>query len=401
MISDDRYANETDPHLVRHIYHQADDGERLLFYDIFLGLDGKLWLLAPLYATRWLDNGPKHKFIFDVEDQPVPLLTTDTREGYVSDILVRENAEHFYGTGLLYPRTHYFAGHAFLFEFDLRSQGDEPIELFFTVGKKRFRYRLYLPPAVQEQHAFVNTTLFRDDRWLLPDWLRHCTKLGFDWFILYDNASIDTPEDALAKHPNVRLIGWPYPYYYDYPDGSVEHWDNIHRLGSQIPQQMHALYKYGQTCRWMGFFDTDEYPNLIGFANLGQMLAQNGEKKAVMLGSVFYGGRKTPRARTIQSRYRYRTDLNEEQAFGRRKGLINLARLQPPEHMGVHDFADHEQDGSVMRREAFESKNWRQYPLDVARLNHYYMIGRGRRNDGGRDQLRQLYNYELDESILR
>lgn len=368
---------------IRPVWYENGRERRLLFYDVFRGLDGKVWALAPLFATHWIDLD-KPQPTFDPKRPPLPIVGTPKRRGFLSDVFIDQQSDHlFLGSTFVHPRIWRFNWHAVLFEFDVTAPAGAEVTLHYAVtGKGRHQAQVPLPDVPARRSSFADTTLFRDDNEIIEEWIEHCESIGFDRFFLYDNLSEQTPD--LSAHPSVTLLDWPYPYFYRTPASynTAGQWTDGQGLGSQIPQQMHALYKHGGETQWMGFFDTDEYPNLLAHKDMPSLVAGDSERTALVLGSLYYGNCPEDDAPSIRSRYLMREQISERNAngYGRRKVLVNTANLQAGEHVGIHDFVTARDPRKGMLREPFTDAVRRHVPLEEARLNHYFDISYRRRD---------------------
>ena len=61
------------------------------------------------------------------------------------------------------------------------------------------------------KYKFAATTLFRDDYYLLPQWLHHCRKIGVEHFFLYYNGILTDDIRNNCKGTDVTLHEWNYP----------------------------------------------------------------------------------------------------------------------------------------------------------------------------------------------
>ena len=375
-----------------------EDG-RVVFYDIFRGLNDKVYAVAPLLYAKWLnaETGVWHPS-FDQLDPPVPLLSRPERMGVLGSVFIDQVDPHlFRGGSMVTPTIQSFHWHATIFEFDVTTPPHSEMIFYYSVNGKQHGIPLTLPTPPDVRYGVTDTTMFRDDNEIIGEWIDHCMTLGFDHFFLYDNFSVE----PLPDHPNVTVIPFPFPYYYTYPSNWQTHgWYNIDGagLGSQFPQQMHALLKYGGMVDWMGFFDTDEYPNLLRHDSIQDFLSGDAGRAAVSLPSVFFGAKEDTGEGRIRERFVWRDEPMESNGFcyGRKKMLLNVKNLLPGEHVGIHDFVGRDPYAN-MRNEPFVTDVRRQADFDEARFNHYAQISFRRRDSdfGG------AWSYTKDESIRR
>ena len=383
----------------RPVFYERGSERRLLFYDVFRGLGGKLCVLAPLVAVDWvgaLDDHPT----FSESRPPTPLLAMPGRPGFIHGVFVDQRQMHlFYGSRLIYPTVTRFHWHAITFEFDISAADGDTIDLYFTEtnsGKQR-RIEFTIPETPVEHHNFAVETLFRNDNDLLPQWLAHSRSIGFTRFYLYDNLSETAPENL---GEDVTLVPWPYPYFHRVPAGyedSDNHDSSVLGLAGPVPSQMHALYKYGAHCEWMAFFDDDEYLNLLQHDSVAEFLAGDSERASVVVGSLFFGPA-DPAEPDFKRRHLRREEPKESNGFGygQKKQILHIPRLLPGEHVGVHEFVSARNPELWSVRGAFTTDSRRQAALDEARLNHYYTLSSKRRLQGG-----GVATETHDDTILR
>ncbi len=383
-------------HDLNSVWHE----EKLVFYDVFRGLSGKVYALAPLLYTKWVDAGPGQAHpSFDLDNPPLPMVSRPDMNGVLSQVFIDQINPHvFYGGTLVYPSVYNFHWHAILFEFDITAPEQTEIVLYFSINGRQSRVALVLPEPPAERYKYTNATMFRNDNEIIEEWLDHCFGVGFDQMFLYDNWSIE----PIPEHPNVTVIPFPFPYYYTYPSNwNTNGLYNIdgQGLGSQIPHQMHALYKYGSMVDWMGFFDTDEYPNLLRHDTIGDFLSQDGGRAAVSLPSAFFGGEKAFEDEdSIRVKFQWRERPTDQNGFcyGRKKMLVNVKNILPGEHVGIHDFVGRDPYKNMERGE-FATDVRRQASFEEARFNHYAQVSMRRRDS----QLGGWWVEERDETILR
>ena len=365
------------------VWYEDGHERRLLFYDVFRGMFGKVWALGPLFATAWTET-ENLKPTFRPDRPPVSLVSTREEEGFITDVLLDQGSHHYLlDSYVVYPRILRFNWQATLFEFDVSGEATE-MELFYTVipDGERHRIRLQLPPPPERRFFCAEATLMRDDNLILQEWLGHCEQIGVDRFLLYDNMSPEPPD--LSAHPSATLIDWPYPYYHRDPPGYEVsgRWGEGLGLGSQVPQQIHALYKHGVESDWMAFFDTDEYLNLAAHPDLHSLLDPEEARTLIHIPSFFYGNAPVDGATSIRSRYLKREPPGEMNGFGynRRKAIVNTRTLLNGEHVVVHEFTTERDPESWRIQQPFQNDVRRQLGMGEARLNHYFSVGLRRRD---------------------
>ena len=379
--------------------HRAE--RRLLVHDVFYGFQGRLWMVMPAFATCWQPNDPNVAFQLGktCEQHPPTIMFTDEVEpGFVSEVTVDGD-----------PPVEMFREdkHPILLAWDMPAHPDH-VTVTVATGEATLETVVEVPDPPSGQVSCAATTESVNPAGQVEDWIRHCRSIGVERFYVYDN-NLPPYEPYRFDDADVTVIRWPtpthfmvpsYPHHrtrYDGGDMVALTW-----LGSQLAHQAHALYKYAPLCGWLFFADTDEYPNLLQYGSLQELLAQDEGRAAVTLGSVFYGEREEEDAETVTGRYLWREPLVETQAYGRRKPLVRAANMRPGERVVVHDYAEvgNEMNVNVLRKEPFTAERWRQVPLDEARINHYYacrwqskLVRHGLPGD--------VFVDEFDDSILR
>ncbi len=134
------------------VWYEDGDDRRLLFYDVFRGMFGKVWALAPLFATCWTET-ENAKPTYDPRLPPVPLVSTREEEGFVTDVMLDQGGHHYLlDSYVVYPRIMRFNWQATLFEFDVSGEATE-VELFYSIIPEgtRHRVKLHLPPLPERR----------------------------------------------------------------------------------------------------------------------------------------------------------------------------------------------------------------------------------------------------------
>ena len=140
-------------------------------------------------------------------------------------------------------------------------------EIKVTIKYQDITNNFILKNISYNPHNLGMMTLFKDDYYLLKIWLDYNIKLGVSYFILYYNREIDTKVlDLLEEYgEKVMLVEWNYVHKLPkilHKDSSVKILDNKLKVNHHHAQPMamaHCLNHLGKKCKWLGFFDLDEY----------------------------------------------------------------------------------------------------------------------------------------------
>ena len=128
------------------------------------------------------------------------------------------------------------------------------------------------PPKMQ---VCMVTVLQDEARWL-PEWLEYHLALGVGHFFLYDDGSTDTLEASLGPYREAELVTLTNVSSLGPPPTHVltRGWNDAGEPQQRevifAPQYLairHATATHGHLCRWMAFFDVDEFvavPSIAG-----------------------------------------------------------------------------------------------------------------------------------------
>lgn len=139
---------------------------------------------------------------------------------------------------------------------------DDGWPVVVTVGGSTGEQRRWLVEFINEQprYTLAATTLYKHDCRYLKEWIDHSLAVGVEHFYLYDNGE---PESLPILQPYVdaglaTVIAWVYPYR-TYRHAMKPNWPSNGHLYCQVPQILHAIFKYGPSTRWLLSCDTDEF----------------------------------------------------------------------------------------------------------------------------------------------
>ncbi len=197
--------------------------------------------------------------------------------------------------------------------------------------------------------------IIKNENSYLQEWLDYHILLGVDHFWIYDNESSIRVRETVAEYIN---SGWVTVH-------------SINGSGVQLFAYDHCLQTYGQTSRWIGFIDTDEFIVLHGANNLPEFLQQYEAYAGLAISSLFFGpgGNKTRPTIGQVAGYRFRTP--EKLSVNRFiKSFVQPSRVIYP--ISPHSFLYRE--GEYCVNESGLRVDAQRFPCHVEhiQLNHYY-----------------------------
>ena len=123
--------------------------------------------------------------------------------------------------------------------------------------------------------------IFRDDAKYLKEWIDFHIKQGVQHFYLYDNFSIDHPEQVLEPYIEkkiVELIDWPLPH-----EGHLD-W-----LKVQNASYMDCINKNKLRVKWLACIDTDEFLFNVDGKKITHFLEDYEDYQIVMVDWQLFG----------------------------------------------------------------------------------------------------------------
>lgn len=100
---------------------------------------------------------------------------------------------------------------------------------------------------VRAQQGLACATILKDEAPYLEEWIEFHVLVGFEHFYIYDNGSTDGTLDVLAPYIRKNIV-------------TVIPWKNFSgKLHPQKAANAHAVANFADACRWMAFFDVDEF----------------------------------------------------------------------------------------------------------------------------------------------
>jgi hypothetical protein len=198
--------------------------------------------------------------------------------------------------------------------------------------------------------------IFKDERKYLLEWIVYHKMIGFDHFVLYDNASTDGGKEAVLKtaaREFVDIIHWPL------------------RPG-QLSAYQHFCENFSQYYDWVAFLDLDEFLHLLIDHDVKQLLTRRGEHNAILINWLNFGpsGQVVRPAGLVIGNYTHR--LPEDSAINRHvKSLVRTAALAgtgATAHVPTFGGDACHPGGGTIGKDPIQPQAFH----DVAVINHYY-----------------------------
>lgn len=208
--------------------------ERYLFTDLFIDDDYRLIFMSMVYGD------------VDIKHEEVDCILPD---GQVCRFMVDANYWH-YETAVAC-----LIDNQGLRDFLAKTPSPVDIQIRYKGETRRFQ----LPKPLSSQHHTLSLfTLFKDDHYLLSNWLQHYRKLGVEHFYLYYNGSSDELASIAFEAPDVTFCAWNYAYLVHYETIRCESL-KYNTMQAQMMAMNSCLYRVRQRTTWLAFFDLDEY----------------------------------------------------------------------------------------------------------------------------------------------
>jgi hypothetical protein len=121
-----------------------------------------------------------------------------------------------------------------------------------TVTMGDFNFNMDIDPLDTRFHnKKCISTIQKNETHLIDSWINYYTKLGFEYFFIYDNNfNIENYKELLVKYKDILFIyDMKYPYW-------IKNYLGDRRIG-QFFELNHSLWKFSP--EFIGHFDLDEY----------------------------------------------------------------------------------------------------------------------------------------------
>lgn len=239
-----------------------------------------------------------------------------------------------------------------------------PADLLMLLrGKTIKRFRVRVRPGTPAV-TLAAMTLIRNEARYLAEWIDFHVAQGVSHFYVFDNGSTDATADVLAPYvaaDRASVIPWP------------------HRRGyhTQALAYAHALKAFGPACRWMAFFDVDEFLYCPDGRPLTELLARFADYPALIVHRHTFGtsGHLTPPPHVV-GHFPMRVPAPDGpfrmQSFLSPKSIVQPSRVAAVN--GAHTFilkgtdhVGHDESGAVL-----DSRNAPAFRDSRVRIDHFY-----------------------------
>jgi hypothetical protein len=233
----------------------------------------------------------------------------------------------------------------------------------------------FLPTSSAERqpvHAIGMATVVRNEARYLPEWIEFHTMLGVERFFIYDNGSTDDLHGALAPYVErgcVNIIPWlSFDVY----------------ANTQTQAYGHAIANLGPSCRWVGFFDVDEFVFPTEAEGLVPFLDAREHLPAIGVVGLFFGtsGHQEPPAGRVIDVYHHGVPLEVQKRFPR---MLNIKSFVQPHRVELARSAHYfnlDQGSAIAYSEYGDALHHmprgrpERLTTDLIRYNHYFTRSR-------------------------
>jgi hypothetical protein len=232
--------------------------------------------------------------------------------------------------------------------------------------------RLPSRPEGRPTHDVGMATVVKDEGRYLDEWIRFHSALGVSRFFIYDNGSSDDTVQVLKPYIAagvVMLIPW-------------RHFDVF--ANTQNQAYAHAVANLGPSCRWVGFFDVDEFVFPLCGTSLPAFLAARQHLPALGVVGLFFGtsGHETAPSGGVVENYTRAMSLEGQRRVPK---LLNIKCFVQPgavaaarsahyfDLVGTEIIAYSEHGAELCRRPREQPEK---LTADLIRYNHYFTRSR-------------------------
>lgn len=248
------------------------------------------------------------------------------------------------------------------------------MRLFPTKHKKLevLEYNIAKPQSTQGGNKIVFAICVKNESAAIAEWLEFHAAAGVDRFVIYnDNCTDDTVEIARKTLPAdmLEIIPWRQ---------RLQDAKGARALQNQALAYAHAIANFRDDCRWMGFFDIDEFLFPTAGNSLRGVLEKRDAVDNIVLPWHMFGreGHRTTPEKIIPSYTRRYRDPYEIRV----KGILNFKSIINPAKATkahIHAFQT-SAENTIWNSsgQAFKfGDHWKQtfHRSHDLQLNHYYI----------------------------
>lgn len=195
--------------------------------------------------------GNNHVLFFDIFARNNKIICISPSYNDIDNINIICNSINLYDK-IIDKRNSHVAIIYFTIPFDIHTS---ELNIIVNYYQLQLSYNIIYKNFIDKQYKLIQTTLFKDDYYLLEMFVNYYIEQGIEMFYLYYNGSLKRlmiPDTLIQK--NIKFLEWDYIYYIsgDYKTEATGH--------AQPGQLIHSLLKYGKfQSEYMLFNDLDEY----------------------------------------------------------------------------------------------------------------------------------------------
>lgn len=132
------------------------------------------------------------------------------------------------------------------------------------------------PPTTTLKWTLALCGIVKDEAPYLLEWIAHHRLVGFEHFVLFDNASSDGTTEILSRLAKA---------------GIVDHvpWPDIPGVGAQRPAYIAGLARLDGRARWVAFLDSDEFLTPLRDESVPDILADFQDAAGLMVPWRLFG----------------------------------------------------------------------------------------------------------------